>query len=321
VSRLTRSARSLWNFVAAVVWRFNEDGGSVLAGYLAYSAMLSLMPFLVFATALAGFVVGPENSEAALDMLFEGVPEHVARTLEPVVLEVLSQRRGGILTVSALGAIWVASTGIEALRVGFDQAYEVESSRHIALNRIYAMALVLALFVIFMLLALLLILGPVLFLMLEAFLGISIPAGADIARYGAGLTILWISLWVLHRVLPSRRMKPLVLWPGILASVLVWSAMATGMSVYLVYAPSYSLTYGTLAGVILTLLFFYLTGVALLLGAQVNAVVNAHRLGATPRQGDSGDAPSHVSEKTGGRTWQYPGRRSGSGSSGSARRR
>lgn len=270
----------LWPFLAAVVRRFNEDEGSVLAGYLAYSAMLSLLPFLVFATALAGFVVGPENSEAALDTLFSGVPEHVALTLEPVVLEVLGQRRGTVLTLSAIGAVWAASNGIEALRIGLDHAYDVADSRHIAINRLYAILLVLAGFVIFGLLAALIIVAPLAFQLVYAVLEIEIPTRVNLARYAVAFTILWLSLWLMHRVLPSRDMRGLVLWPGILASVVLWGAMALGMSVYLVYAPSYSLTYGALAGVILTLLFFYATGVALILGAQVNAVVNARRLAA-----------------------------------------
>jgi membrane protein len=287
----------VWPFLRRVVARYNADEGPVLSGYLAYSAMLSLMPFLVFATALAGFVVGPDNSEAALDMLFEGLPEHVARTLEPVVIEVVGQRRGGILTLSALGAVWVASNGIEALRVGFDRAYEVGDSRHVALNRVYAIAMVLIGFLIFSLLSGLVIVAPLAFQVVESFLGVAIPAEADIARYGVAFVILWLSLWILHRILPSRRMCNITLWPGILASVALWSAMASLMSVYLVYAPSYSLTYGTLAGVILTLLFFYLTAMALLIGAEVNAVVNRAHLAAS-KGGDAKPAPSiHVSEQ------------------------
>ncbi len=251
----------------------------MLAGYLAYSAMLSLLPFLVFATALAGFVVGPENSHEALDTIFAGVPDHVAETLEPVVLEVLAHRRGSVLTLSAIGAIWAASNGVEALRVGFDKAYDVGAGRHIAVNRLYAVAMVLVGFAVFGALALLIILAPIGFHLVEVILGVEIPGEADLVRYGAGLAILWLALWLVHRTLPSRRMTRIRLWPGILTSVVLWIAIATGLSTYLAYAPSYSLTYGTLAGVILTLLFFYLTGVALVLGAQVNAVVNAARLG------------------------------------------
>lgn len=287
------TARAL-PFLKAVIWRFNDDQGSVLAGYLAYASMLSLLPFLVFATALAGFVVGPENSQYALDAIFAGVPDHVAQTLEPVVLEVLAYRRGGVLTLSALGSIWAASNGIEALRVGLDQAYDVAKSRHIALSRVYSVLLVLVGFVVFAALAILIILAPLLFQLVEAIIGTEIPAEADIVRYGAGLWILWLALWIMHRVLPSRRMGELVLWPGVLTSVVLMVVMATGLSVYLAYAPSYSLTYGTLAGVILTLLFFYLAGAATILGAQVNAVVNSARLRATPRSGDEGRSAPHL---------------------------
>ena len=267
-----------WLSGAEVIQRFNDGDGSVLAGHLAYTAMLSLLPFLVFATALVSFIVGPENSQYALDMMFEALPDHVARTLEPVVVEVLSYRRGGILTLSAAGSIWAASNGLEALRIGFDRAYRVERYRHIAVNRLLAIAGVIIGFLVFALLGVLVVLAPILFHIVESLLGIEIPAEADLIRYGVGLVILWISLTLLHRLLPSRAMGRMVLWPGVLASVVVWSAAATGLSVYLAYAPSYALTYGTLAGVILTLLFFYLTGVALILGAYVNAVVNARRL-------------------------------------------
>jgi membrane protein len=278
-----------WPFLREVVWRFNDDQGTVLAGYLAYSAMLSFMPFLIFATALTGFIVGPQEGRAALDLLFEAVPEHVARTLEPVVREVIGQRRGGILTLSALGAIWAASNGIEALRVGLDHAYDVDDSRHVALSRAIAILVVLAGFMIFVALGVLIILAPLAFRLVEAWAGIDVPAGADIARYAVAIAILWAALWMVHRFLPSRPMRGFVLWPGILASMVIWVMMATAFSIYLSYTPFYSVTYGTLAGVILTLLFFYLTGVALIFGAQVNATANARRMAATT--GGSDGAP------------------------------
>lgn len=288
--RLWRALRHrAWPFLREVVWRFNDDQGTVLAGYLAYSAMLSFMPFLIFATALTGFIVGPQEGRAALDLLFEAVPEHVARTLEPVILEVIGQRRGGILTLSALGAIWAASNGIEALRVGLDHAYDVDESRHVALSRAIAILVVLAGFLIFVALGVLIILAPLAFRLVEAWAGIDVPAGADIARYAVAIAILWSALWMVHRFLPSRPMRGFALWPGILASMLIWVMMATAFSIYLSYTPFYSVTYGTLAGVILTLLFFYLTGVALIFGAQVNATANARRMAATT--GGSDGAP------------------------------
>ena len=266
--------KATWPFPWTVLKRFNKDQGSVLSGHIAYSLMLAAVPFLIFATALTGFVVGQQGAELALGALFEGVPEHVARTLEPVLLEVIGQRRGGILTLSALGALWAASNGGEAVRIGLDRAYGVEHKRHLGLRRLIAVGVVLTGFAIFTVLSVLIIFAPLAFVLIERWTEIDIPAEADIMRYLLGVTVLVGSLWAMHRVLPSRPMRGLRLWPGVLASVIIWSAAATGLSLFLAFAPSYAVTYGTLAGVIVTLLFFYLTGAAIIFGAEVNAVVN-----------------------------------------------
>jgi len=209
----------------------------------------------------------------------------VALTLEPVLIEVIGQRRGGILTLSALAAVWAASNGAEAVRLGLDNAYEVDTSRHVALSLLISIGVVLAGFMVFTLLSVLIIFAPLLFALIERWTKIDIPAEADLMRYALCLGVLAVSLWVVHRVLPSRPMHGMRLWPGVLASVVIWSVAATGMSVYLAHAPSYTVTYGTLAGVIVTLLFFYLTGVALIFGAEVNAAVNAKRMETWRRHG------------------------------------
>ncbi len=153
----------------------------------------------------------------------------------------------------------------------------MDDKRHVGLNRLIAIGVVLTGFVIFTVLSALIIFAPLVFLLIERWTEIDIPVEADVMRYLLGVTVLAGSLWTMHRVLPSRPMRGLRLWPGVIASVIIWSAAATGLSVYLAYAPSYAVTYGTLAGVIVTLLFFYLTGAAIIFGAEVNAVANAPR--------------------------------------------
>lgn len=266
--------RRIRRFAAAVLARFAEDDGPVYAGHIAYSLMLATLPFLIFAVALAGFLVGEEGASAAVEILFRAVPEHVARTIEPVLREVLGSRRGGVLTLSALATLWAASNGVEAIRLGLDRAYGVPRARHMALSRLIALAVVLGGIAVFALLAVLIVFAPLAFALIERWTGVTIPATADLLRYGIGLALLWLSLWVAHRVLPSRRMRGMVLWPGVLASVMIWSLAATGLSLYLAFAPGFSLTYGALAGVMITLVFFYFTGLALMLGAEVNAEAN-----------------------------------------------
>ncbi len=212
-----------------------------------------------------------------------------------MLLEVIGTRRGGVLTLSALVAIWAASNGVEAVRIGLDRAYDVDDSRHVALSRVISIGIVLIGFAVFVLLAALIIFAPLAFALIERWTTIRIPIQADVIRYLIAMFLLGTSLWAMHRLLPSRPMGGMRLWPGVVASVLIWGAAATLLSVYLAYAPSYTVTYGTLAGVIVTLLFFYLTGLALIFGAEVNATINQHLLG--PVSGE--DAKPEIEKRMG----------------------
>ena len=263
-----------WRFALATVNRFNKDQGAVLAGYIAYASMLASFPFLIFTITLAGALIGARYSEEAVRVLFESVPQHVAQTLEPVLFEVIGEDRGGVLTLAALGTLYAASNGVEAIRTGLDRAYDVETPRNFVMNRLVAIGFVLIGFLVFGTLAVLIIFAPLAFRLIEDLTAVDIPASADIARYVIGGTLLYWFYWLMHRVLPARNMRRMTVWPGIFTSMLLWVLLATALSVYLAFSPDYAVTYGALSGVIVTLLFFYLTGVAIIFGAEVNAVVN-----------------------------------------------
>ncbi|MBY8975554.1 YihY/virulence factor BrkB family protein [Rhodobacteraceae bacterium NNCM2] len=263
-----------WPFLYAVYEQFNRDEGTVLAGYIAYATMLAGLPFLLFVTATAGMVIGEDGSQQAVDRLFSLLPVNVAQTIEPVLLDVIGQRRDGIATASLLGFLWVASSGVEAIRISLDRAYQVEKPRNYFLRRLRAVFFVFTGFFTFFILAVLIIFAPLIFNLIEAYAGIDVPTVVEPLRYIIGGSILVIFFWIVHRLLPSRSMKGFRLMPGIIASVVLWGVIASMLSVYLSYAPSYSLTYGTLAGVILTLIFLYLTGITIILGAEINSVLN-----------------------------------------------
>lgn len=261
-------------FVLETVRRFNQDQGAVLAGYIAYASMLSVFPFLIFAFSLAGLMIEPVQSERALNWVFDNVPDHVARTLEPVLLEVLAGERRGIVTISAIGTIYAASNGVQAIRIGLDRAYDIETPRNFVVNRLVSIGIVLIGFAVFGILAMLIIFAPLAFQLVEAWTGYQIPRSVDIVRYLIGAGVLYVTLWFMHRTLPARPMGWKRLWPGLVASLVMWGLLGTAMSVYVANTPTYTLTYGTLAGVIVTLLFFYLTGVSIIFGAEVNATIN-----------------------------------------------
>ena len=122
--------------------RFNRNDGSAMAGFIAFSGLLSIFPFLIFAATLTGILLGGEQSDQIIESLFQIAPSHVALTLEPVVVEVLNKQSGEVLTLSALFAIWVASSAVEAFRIAFDRAYAVPDPRGFIENRALAIGLV-----------------------------------------------------------------------------------------------------------------------------------------------------------------------------------
>lgn len=268
--RLRRFARVIW----VAFDRFNRNDGSAMAGFIAFSGLLSLFPFLIFATTLTGIMFGGEQPDEIIESLFEIAPEHVAQTLEPVVVEVLSKQSGEILTVSALFAIWVASSAVEAFRIAFDRAYAVPDPRNFFENRALAIMLVFIGAVVAALLGVTILFSPLILRFFEAVLLVRVPPVASYFTYVFGVLVFIGFLMIMHRVLPGRRLKGARLWPGVLVSTLLWVAFAAGFSIYLSFTPAYTVIYGTLAGVIITLMFFYLTGAVIIYGAEVNAALN-----------------------------------------------
>ena len=102
-----------------------------MSGYAAFTALLSLFPFLVFLTALAGFFGDEDVASRVLAGALEFAPQEVVDVLRPVIFEVLTQRHGGLLTVGIVFALWSASSGVEALRTILNRSYGAAETRPI----------------------------------------------------------------------------------------------------------------------------------------------------------------------------------------------
>jgi membrane protein len=255
-------------------WRLSGHDGLTVAGYMAFAAFTSLFPFLIFLAALASVLGTRRTADETIAGMFLFMPADVARTLAPAVHEVMAGHHGGLLTVGVLATLWTASSGVEALREALDRAYEVEDLAPIWWRRLQSMAVVvvgaLALFVA----SLAVILGPVLWRVLEAF---GRPSEEEaviwtLGRYAVGAVVLALGLVGLHRWLPNHHLPVRAIVPGVLLTLALWLVGASLFSLYLGTVADYSVTYGSLAGVAITLLFFYLTGALFILGAEYNAV-------------------------------------------------
>ena len=269
--RTRRLGRVLWD--AFNGFNGSNDGWS-MAGFIAFSGLLSLFPFLIFAATLIGILVGQERSDEIIDALFRIAPPHVARTLEPVVIEVLGKQSREVLTISAVFAIWVASNAVEAFRIAFDRAYQVDDPRSFIQNRALAIALVFLGAMVSALLGVSILLSPLITSYADRLIPGTIPPLAGYITYVLGLGVLIAFLSVMHWTLPGIRMRGTRIWPGVLVTAVLWVVAATGFTIYLSFTPSYTVIYGTLSGVIITLMFFYITGATIIYGAEVNAALD-----------------------------------------------
>jgi len=257
-----------------------------IAGHIAYTALLSIFPFLIFLASLAGFLGNYVDGLASVEATFDLLPEDVARTLKPVINEVLRSQDGGLLTLGLLGALWVASNGFDALRIALNTAYQLDEPRPWWQMKLGSIGAVVIGGIVFILLSVLIILGPVIW---KGILWIS-PLSQDdrwaysLLRYGIASFLLFAAVMALHRWLPGRRMSLRSLLPGALTTTVLWLVFASLFSLYVTNLGNYNATYGSLGGVIITLLFFYVSAVLFIFGAELNAALLREKGRAPPSE-------------------------------------
>jgi membrane protein len=120
--------------------RFSQDDGWAIASHIALSILTSLFPFLIFVTALAGFLGSKNLVDEGVQILFQTWPEQVATPLANEIHNVLMQTQSGLLTIGVVLSIYFSSSGVEAVRIGLNRAYDIRDSRPWWLLRLESIA-------------------------------------------------------------------------------------------------------------------------------------------------------------------------------------
>jgi membrane protein len=272
------------------------NDGLIHAGNLAYMSLLAIFPFFVTAAAFATLMGDQADRLAAVRALLSAMPPIVAQVLQPVAVHVVEARSGWLLWAGGLVGLWTVGSLIETIRDILHRAYHSRATRSFWHYRLLSTGIII---------------GAVLLLILSLFAQVTIGAAQEvIGAYFPQLTDalarlawsriisslgLFVSIYLLFFTLTpaSFRRSRYPKWPGALLVTVWWTAvsMVLPWAIRLLFA--YDLTYGSLAGIMIALFFFWLVGLGMVAGAELNAAL------AGPEAQDSRTRPEDERATTG----------------------
>jgi membrane protein len=277
-----------WKQILKRSWaEHNADNMPIIAGGVAFFGFLAIFPALIASISIYGLVASPETVTEQVEGFSSQLPDEAA-TLITEQLTAITENSGSALTfgliTSILAALWSASGGVGNVVTAVNLAYDEVEARSFVKRKLLSLGLTFGA-IAFVLVTLTLV-AVVPAVLEELPLGVVGTVLAQIARWGLLLLVFAGSLAVLYRVAPDRD-APQMRWVslGSIVVTLVWAAVSIGFSLYVNNFGSYDKTYGAIAGVIVLMLWLYLTCYLVLLGAEINAETE-HQTAVDTTDGD-----------------------------------
>jgi membrane protein len=260
--------RRVWNEIS-------RDAVMDRAAALAYYFVFALFPTLLFLAALLGMFPLPGLMDRLIGYIDEALPPDAASVVHKTVGEIIRNARGGLLSIGALAALWASASGVDSMISALNVAYGVEDKRPWWKRRLIAVALTLG-FGVFILLALvLLVFGGQIGGAVAAKLGFGdqFLAAWNIVSVVLVIGCVLFGLAMVYYLAPDAKQHWWWVTPGSVVALTLWLGLSFGLRIYVANFANYSATYGSIGGVILLILWLYLTGVVLLLGAEINSEI------------------------------------------------
>ncbi|KDE50260.1 MULTISPECIES: YihY/virulence factor BrkB family protein [Geobacillus] len=266
-------------FIRELARRFTEDEIPRLSAELAYYFLLSLFPFLLFLMTLLAYL--PIPHEDVLEVVRQYAPKEALHLIEANVRRLMDEQNGELLSLSIIGAIWSASNGMSAIMRAFNRAYDVEEDRPFWVARSLSVVLTLGMIVVIVVALVLPVFGRMIGLFLFSALGLS-QQFLDVwnaFRWVTSSLLLFAVFTALYYFAPNKQLRCVNVVRGALFATAGWIATSLAFAYYVNNFANYTAMYGSLGGMIVLMVWFYLSGMILVLGGELNAMFDCEREG------------------------------------------
>jgi membrane protein len=292
-----RARRSLWRLggldgrqLAVRVWDA-ADADEIIprAAALSYAFLFSIFPLLLFVAALLSLVPVHHVIRQFMDSAAQLLPDEAATAVRNTLRQVITgSGHPGLISLAAITALWASSTGAATVMSMLNVVYRVRNTRPWWKRRAIAIVLtvVLALFVIV----------ATLVIMLSARIGAVLGGAGHMLTTIAPIVLALVAVDLIYCVAPAQRRPWRWVTPGSVTFTVLWLAMSLGLRAYVAHFANYDVMYGSIGGLILFMLWLFLTSVVLLLGAEVNRVIDEAGAETSAASGD--ERPSAQSHTT-----------------------
>lgn len=273
---LSRKAKRTWLFLERLRREMGYDDVMGMAAQIAFYALLGLFPFLIFIlSAISLFPIGETLQPMLLEELQTQMPVESAQYVVNIVMDLLPDSNQGLLSFGLLAGLWGASMAVGALITTINRAYNIRPRRNIVTQKILSMVLVLCLSALWLLAMLIILTGPQITQQIFEFLGIA----SETNRFWTNLRLPMAfllnltALSILYYIAPEAKQKFRWILPGALTATVLWFTASGLFRLFLANFGQYNKTYGSLATVVVLMVWLWISGLIFLLGAEVNSLM------------------------------------------------
>ncbi len=269
------------SLVYDVIKDFSHNRGTSLAAEVAFFAILSIFPFLLVVVSLLGFL-GHRIAFEAQAEIREILTTVLSARAQPIIdsaTSLFDRRSGGVLTIASVAAIYASSRSFLELIRALNLSYDVDDPRKYLTLRALAMVMALATIAVSVAVLLLLIVLPTVEERISLF---GLEATINAARFPVALIVAFVWIMTIYHFAPCRRTSWTADVWGSVTCLILWFVFSIGFRFYITLSSGSNEVLTALGGGLVAILWLYLMSIAILIGAEVNAVVWRHGLAAPP---------------------------------------